>query len=294
MSESTAAAAQPEQLEQTVASMGELTFKAGDLVLLLAALPEAERQAALQDRSLLQARVRDEVLRMAVVDMAKQARFDRRAEVAYHVRRAAEQAVADLYLSAAAAPPADFPSPELMRQAYEREREVYMTPEQLRLAQIFIAVPDNATAQQRQALRAEAAALVDELKQQGEDFAVLAQSRSDHKQSALLGGDIGWVGIDKLVAGIAAAVAAFQIDQISEVIELADGLHIVKLTGRRPPLPIPFEQAETAVAANLRRRRLQQSREAILQRLLQETPPLADAEALARAAQLFTEKVQRA
>ena len=272
-------------LDETVASMGALSLKVKDLVLLLASLPEDERRLALEDESVLQAKAREELTRGALVSLAKQAGFDRRQEVAYHARRAAEQAIADLFLTSQAAPPADFPSEGLTRQAYEEEKHLYVVPERLRLSQIFLSAP--ASAEARAAVKAAAESLVADLTENAADFAALAQSRSDHGESAARGGDAGWAPVDELLPAVAQAAGLLQPGEISGVIETSPGFHIIKVTERRPAEPIPFDRARPTVAARLRKRRLEESREAILRRLLKETPPAADSEALARAARLL-------
>lgn len=100
-----------------------------------------------------------------------------------------------------------------------------------RLSHILVALPEGATAEQREAARTKAEGLLARLKK-GEDFAQLAAASSDGQQ-ALQGGDLDWRKGSALPGLFAATVPKLKQDDISEVLESAGGFHIIKLTGKR-------------------------------------------------------------
>ncbi|MDP3858530.1 MAG: peptidylprolyl isomerase [Stagnimonas sp.] len=100
-----------------------------------------------------------------------------------------------------------------------------------RLSHILVALPEGATAEQRDAARAKANGLLERLNK-GEDFAQLAAADSDGQQ-ALQGGDLDWRKGSDLPGLFAAALPRLKSDQVSEVLESAGGFHLIKLTGKR-------------------------------------------------------------
>lgn len=98
---------------------------------------------------------------------------------------------------------------------------------QYHLAQILIAVPENATPQQVESAERKANSVLARLRQ-GADFRQVAVSVSAGSQ-ALEGGDLGWRRADQIPTVFAEAVPKLQPGQISALIRSPSGFHIVKL-----------------------------------------------------------------
>lgn len=99
------------------------------------------------------------------------------------------------------------------------------------LSHILIAVPDGASAEERQDARAEADRLSQELSE-GAAFADLAVQFSDGPQ-ALSGGDLGWRRSDDLPEVFVAAAVELEPGEISPVLSAASGFHLIRLEGTR-------------------------------------------------------------
>ena len=95
------------------------------------------------------------------------------------------------------------------------------------IAQILIAVPENAAPAQIEAAKRQASEVLAQLRK-GVDFQQLAVSASAGRQ-ALEGGDLGWRSADQLPTLFAAAVPKLRPGQFSELIRSPSGFHIVKL-----------------------------------------------------------------
>ena len=67
----------------------------------------------------------------------------------------------------------------------------------------------------------------------GEDFARLAQEYSEHKPSALKGGDLGWLAANELPPELARAASALAKNGLSQPISSSYGVHLLQLQGRR-------------------------------------------------------------
>ena len=96
-----------------------------------------------------------------------------------------------------------------------------------RVAQILIAVPDDASPQRIEAAKRKAEDVLAQLRK-GADFRQLAVSVSADRQ-ALEGGDLGWRRADQLPTLFADAVPRLKPGQVSDLIRSPSGFHIVKL-----------------------------------------------------------------
>lgn len=100
-----------------------------------------------------------------------------------------------------------------------------------RLSHILVALPEGATAEQREAGRTKANGIAERLAK-GADFAQLAAAESDGQQ-ALQGGDLDWRKGSALPGLFAGALPRLKQDEVSPVLESASGFHLLKLTGKR-------------------------------------------------------------
>jgi peptidyl-prolyl cis-trans isomerase SurA len=99
------------------------------------------------------------------------------------------------------------------------------------LAQILVAIPEDADAEQREAAREKALEALARLRR-GDNFEQVAIAVSDD-QEALEGGDLGWRKAGEIPAIYAEVATALREGQVSEIIESPNGYHIVKLLGVR-------------------------------------------------------------
>jgi peptidyl-prolyl cis-trans isomerase SurA len=100
-----------------------------------------------------------------------------------------------------------------------------------KLSHILVAVPDGATPQVREAAHAKAEGLLKRLKS-GEDFAQLAITNSDGQQ-ALQGGELDWRKGANLPTAFAPVAPKLALNEVSDIIEAANGFNIIKLIGKR-------------------------------------------------------------
>ncbi|HTW89337.1 MAG TPA: peptidylprolyl isomerase [Candidatus Binataceae bacterium] len=133
--------------------------------------------------------------------------------------------------------------PQSEVEAYYKSHpeEFQVTKERLKLAQILIAVPANATPAQVAAAKAKA----DEVHAKavkGEDFGALASQYSDD-DSKSKGGELGYFGPDEILPQIGNAVENLKPGQISPVVRSDFGYHILKLEEHEKPGLQPLDQA---------------------------------------------------
>ncbi|MDR0737322.1 MAG: SurA N-terminal domain-containing protein [Zoogloeaceae bacterium] len=101
--------------------------------------------------------------------------------------------------------------------------------------------------------KADAEALLAEVKQNPERFAELAKSKSTDTGSAQQGGDLGFFERAGMVEPFADAAFALKDGEISGVVESEFGFHIIRLTGIQPGQYRSFADARADVEAELKR-----------------------------------------
>ena len=138
----------------------------------------------------------------------------------------------------------DVPDSAIQAAYEEHKADFTIAKERLKLAQILIAVPPNASAQQV----AEAQKKADQVRARaakGEDFNDLARKYSDD-ESKSSGGELGWFEPSDIMDQILAGVKPLKPGQISPVIRTSHGFHIVKLEDHEVPGVAPTERGQGA------------------------------------------------
>lgn len=99
------------------------------------------------------------------------------------------------------------------------------------LQHIMLALPENSTPQEKQQIQRTAQNILDKIAQ-GQDFSELAVKYSTGNK-ALKGGNLGWLGMDKIPTFFLDAVVNLDTEEVSYLITSPIGFHIVKLLGKR-------------------------------------------------------------
>lgn len=249
-----------------IARVGDAEIKAADLRPYLADL-SAEQQAALaKDPARLNQFLRTLIVERLLLKQALAAKWEQQPAVVAQLEQLRQNAIAQGYLAAKAAVPADYPSAAEVQAAYDANRDALVVPRQLRLAQIFIAAPKDAKEPEKLATVRKA------LASNPEKFAELARTSSDEAKSAAQGGEIGWLRVNEIQPDVRDAAAALAKGAISAPIRTDDGWHILRLIDVREAAPAPFADVRDALAQRLRAERAQQISRDYVENLLKENP----------------------
>jgi peptidyl-prolyl cis-trans isomerase C len=157
-------------------------------------------------------------------------------------------------------------TPQDLDTYYKGNPDKFKEPEQVRASHILIAVPANATAEQKQAAHTEAEGVLKRAKA-GEDFATLAKQFSKDSGSAAVGGDLNYFPKEQMVPPFSAAAFALKPGEISSLVETQFGLHIIKVTDRRPGRTVPLAEVSERLTGFLKQRRQQELMQQYLQSL---------------------------
>lgn len=278
------AASQPAKPEQSatkadssdvVARIENITLSANDVREYIAGLGEREHAALMQDPALLSQAVRLTLANRLVLQELQSRKWDRRPEVIAQLDRVRQNALIELYLQAASSPPANFPSEEELQKVYDANRNAFLMPRQLQLAEILIRLPKDADKAAEEQAKKQIDEIQRKLKAPGADFAAIAA-----EYAVPNGGNLGWVVEAQINADIKSRIAGLVKNAVSEPIRLEDGWRIVKLLDTKQAYTRTLPEMRDQLVEQIRNERAKALRQAYLADLLKQHPPVLNELAL--------------
>ncbi len=146
------------------------------------------------------------------------------------------------------------PSDAELRSAYADETSKRAAAESRRAAHILIPLPKDAV----EADAKKALAKAQDIEKQaraGADFAKLARTYSDDKDSAAKGGDLGEIKSGTLPKPLEDAVFSLKPGQISQPVRTQYGYHLAKVTALKTSAQKPFQEMKPLLVKQLRQRK---------------------------------------
>lgn len=139
-------------------------------------------------------------------------------------------------------------SDEAVKTYFAEHRDEFGQSEERRASHILISVPPDASDDVKQAARDKAEGILEQVRQDSEQFSEITKEHSDDPGSAAQGGDLGFFGRGVMVKSFEDKIFSMQLDEISDIVETDFGFHIIKLTaikeGKHPDLEEVREQIE--------------------------------------------------
>ena len=195
---------------------------------------------------------------IAADSFLKQAAVDDAAAKAYYENNAAEFRVPEqarveyVVLSADALLPQMAVSDAEIRKYYGDHQQEFGTQEQRHAAHILIPVAMQASEADKEAARAKAEKILQQVKQSPGKFADFARQYSQDPGSAKNGGDLGMFGRGMMVKPFDDAVFQLKPGEISGLVQSDFGFHIIKLLGVNPAKIQPLDKVKDEIAQRLK------------------------------------------
>ena len=123
---------------------------------------------------------------------------------------------------------------------YDRNRDSFRQPEQIRASHILIKVDRQWDA----AKKAEARKRIEKVQQhlqKGESFEALAKTYSEDTTGPK-GGDLGYIRTGQVLKSFEEALFSLKPGEVSDIVETQLGYHLIKAGDRKPETTIPFEK----------------------------------------------------
>jgi parvulin-like peptidyl-prolyl isomerase len=266
------ACAQAPSPSPVVAEAGDVKITAADISKIIAAANPDVRAKLATNPALLERLVRTQLVQALLLNEAHEKQWDSKPNIAFLAQQARDTAIANSYLASLVSIPADYPSDADVQAAFDAQKGRLMLPKQYHLAQIFIAVPQNAPANLDADTKKRITMLRQQLIKPHADFASAARKESDDKASAQSGGDLGWMADDRLRPPVREAVLTLQPGVISEPLRMEDGWHLVTLLGTKPAAPATLADVRPQLVQALRKQKMADAEREVMENLLKRDP----------------------
>ncbi len=138
---------------------------------------------------------------------------------------------------------------EEAKEYYEQHKEQFNEPAQIRASHILIQVDPEATEDDKEAARQKIEEVLT-MAEEGQDFAELAKTHSEGP-SNVKGGDLGFFARNSMVKPFEDAAFKLATDEISDVVETRFGYHIIKVTDKKDPRTVSFEEVKDQLKNSL-------------------------------------------
>ena len=159
------------------------------------------------------------------------------------------------------------PTDAQVRDFYDKNPDKFKQDEAVRASHILFRVDESADAATKKKAMDEAQSVLKQARA-GADFAELAKKHSADG-SAQQGGDLNFFTKGQMVPPFDQAAFAMKPGEISDIVTTQFGYHIIKVTDRRPPSTVPFEQVSGRIKEFLTEQQKQQKADGFIQSLKQ-------------------------
>lgn len=266
--------------EAPIASGKEVTLTAQQLKAMLARVPLANLMAAQQRPNGVMRLVREQIAARTILRDALTTDWALKDAAVAKARQTAEKTMMEIYLKFVSQPEPGYPEKAKLEQVVADKPDLLKGPREVNLAQIFIGLPKNPSEEDQLAVRKKAIAIHEKVTAEGADFGALASLHSDHKDSAMKGGEAGWITDDKIVPELRAVISQLKINEVSQPIQTAKGIHIVKNQGVRPGPDRSVEQVVARLRVAVRKKSAERRRQALVKDLASKQSVEIDADAV--------------
>lgn len=261
---------------------GDHEIKAEELGPIFEGLNPSDKEDLSTDPSLLKKMIYSMVVERIVMAKVEATHWDEQPDIKARLETLRRKAITESYLKSVTEPPADYPSDAELRSAYEAAKPKLMVPHRFKVAQIFIALPKDASKDVSEKAQKKLEEVVKNLNQPDADFGTIAQKYSDEKASAAHNGDMGWVADEKMPHKIYTQVLMLSKNGMSNPVRIDDGWHIIKLLDFKDVSPVPFEDVKVKLTQQLRAARSVKELDAYVNQLLKDSPVTVNDKALAK------------
>jgi peptidyl-prolyl cis-trans isomerase C len=227
-----------------IASYGDTELHTEELAAEVAAMEPAIRERFAASEQSRETYATELLVRRQVAERARQEGLADDPAVQHRLRMLKERLLYETYMQRAEAAVLDDAAIEKMAyDEYRVYRDKFVTPEAVRASHILLRVDaKGGEGRNREQAMTLARELLGRLRA-GEDFARLAREYSQDPGSARKGGDLGFFERGRMVKPFdQAAFALKQPGDLSDIVETQFGLHIIRLTERRPAGQRSFDE----------------------------------------------------
>ena len=140
-------------------------------------------------------------------------------------------------------------------QYFDKHHNEFDKLEERQARHILFEVPASAADEEKETIRSNAEDVLDQLKQEPEKFAELAEQYSDDPGSALQGGDLGFFGRGAMVKEFEDEIFQMQPDEIRGLVETSFGFHIIRLSAVKEADEADLSEVKEEIEQRIKRQK---------------------------------------
>jgi|UniRef100_UPI00378463D9 parvulin-like peptidyl-prolyl isomerase len=265
--------------DPVIGSIGGVELREREVLESLGGLGTMDKEALASEPAALNKLVCSMLVQRVIYQEALEKKWDVEPAIQPLLKSTREAAITDSYLKSLCRPPEGYPSESELRTAYTASREALTVPRSYRLAQVFIAAPEEGA---EKTAKARLEAILKRLKAAEADFGQVAREMSEEKESAARDGEIGWLSEKQIQPEILAALPKLRLNVVSEPVRLKDGWHILKVLDAREPFTPIFDQVRVQLSQRLRAEKIRADMQAYVAETLQKHPVAINEVALSK------------
>lgn len=239
-----------EDFNPVIGKAGDFVLRESDVDRLIGYQTADMQKRLLDDQAQKKEFVKQLLLTRLVADKARTAGFDRKPDVREQMGYVVDQFLAREFLDKVVSAEVTV-SEEDMKKFYEDHMKEFIVPESVKVMQIYIESPNDASVDTRKKAKTKADDIFEQLRKGG-DFAELAKEFSQDSESAAKGGELGWLSPGKTNSKeFEDAIFKLKTGELGEV-ETHFGFHIVKVEEKKEQRTATFDEAKDYILNRLK------------------------------------------
>ena len=136
-----------------------------------------------------------------------------------------------------------------LKAYYEKNIGKYRTPEKARASVILIKLPPDSSSESEKKARAKMQSILKQVNS-GTEFSGLAKKFSQDSLASK-GGDLGFFAKKQMLPAFSERAFKLKVGEISEIFKTKHGLHLLKVTDKKPGVDRPFEKVKESIRQTL-------------------------------------------
>lgn len=261
---------QAEDFNPVVGKAADFVLREADFDRLISYQP-ANIQKTIQDSPEQRTNfIRQILITKAIAAKARKEGFEKKPEIREMISYMSDQYLSQEYLNKVVVAPVTTTDEEMKKYYAEHEGE-FVIPEAVKVRHIFVSAHADSTADLKDTARAKVKDLVGQIRK-GADFEEIARKHSEDTDSAVKGGDLGYISEGKTNSGeFEKAAFALKPGEISDVVETPFGFHIIRADEKRGKRKAGFDEVRDYIQGQLREQMNKKKIQEFLDRLVKES-----------------------
>lgn len=232
-----------------IAKAGDIVFRKSELDRLINYSPKDLKEELMKNPRQRESLIKKIMQNRILSSMARKEGLDQRVDVREQIQYMIDDFLGRLYVFFNVTEKVKV-TDERLKKYYDKNKEKYTMPEQVKARHILIKVPFGGTMEEKAKAREKIGNILDWLKK-GEKFETLAEQYSEDNTSNKRGGDLGYFQRGRMPKAFDDMAFSLKPGQISDIIETDYGYHIIKVEDRRDAKTKGFDEVKAQIKDQL-------------------------------------------